>query len=101
MRNKGLLGPGKILLRHPVTQTEFLNFQIPYWDNLKRMAIKAQKEFDHMKSIGWDIAITPEGPVIIEANQNWGTVGLQATNGGLLTDKNRRLFRQYGIAFHG
>ena len=71
MRKKGLLSPGKIFLRHPVSQTEFLNFPIPYWDDLKRMAIKAQKEFYHMKSIGWDIAITPKGPVIIEANQNW------------------------------
>ena len=101
MRKKGSLGPGKIFLRHPVSQTEFLNFPIPYWGDLKRMVIKAQKEFHHLKSIGWDIAITPKGPVIIEANQNWGTVGLQATIGGLLTEKNRRLFGQYGIAFHG
>jgi hypothetical protein len=101
MRNKDLLNPGKIFFKHPISQTEFLNFQIPYWNDLKKIAIKAQKEFHHMKSIGWDIAVTPEGPVIIEANQHWGTVGLQATNGGLLTEKNRRLFEQYGISFHG
>lgn len=99
MRNKGLLSPGKIFLRHPVSQTKFLNFQLPYWDDLKKMVIKGQKEFNHMKSIGWDIAVTPEGPVIIEANQTWGTVGMQATNRGLLTEKNRRLFNQYGIFF--
>ncbi len=100
MRNNGSLGHGKIFLRHPVSQTEFLNFQIPCWSDLKKMVIKGQKEFHHLKSIGWDIAVTPKGPMIIEANQNWGTVGLQATNGGLLTEKNKRLFGQYGISFH-
>ena len=71
-RAKKLLRPGKILLRHPVTQSEFHNFQIPYWDDLKKISIKAQKIFHHIKSIGWDIAITPEGPVIIESNTIMG-----------------------------
>jgi hypothetical protein len=99
-RKKNLLSPGKIFFRHPISQTEFYNFQIPYWDDLKKIAIKAQKKFHLINSIGWDIAITHEGPVILEANQYWGTVGLQATNGGLMTEKNRRLFEQYGISFH-
>jgi hypothetical protein len=100
LREKNLLRPGKILLRHPVTQTEFIGFQIPYWEEIKKITIKAQKIFHHIKSVGWDIAITPEGPVIIEANQNWGTIGFQAANGGLLTAKNRELFAQYGISFY-
>jgi hypothetical protein len=100
MRLKILLLPGKTLLKHPVTKTEFLNLQIPYWNELKKISIKAQKVFNHIKSIGWDFAITPKGPVIIEGNQSWGTIGLQAANGGLLTAKNKNLFAQYGISFY-
>jgi len=100
LRAKNLLQPGKILLRHPITQTEFHHFQLPYWDELKKIAIKAQKIFHHIKSIGWDIAITQEGPVIIESNPDWGTIGFQAANGGLLTAENRKLFNQYGISFY-
>jgi hypothetical protein len=100
MKKKELLSPGKILLRHPITQTEFHNFQIPFWSELREVAIKAQRVFYQLKSIGWDIAITDKGPVIIEGNQNWGTIGMQAANGGLLTADNTRLFAQYGMSFH-
>jgi hypothetical protein len=91
---------GKIFKRHPLTQTEFLNFQLPFWPDLKEIASKAQAVFYHVKSVGWDIAITPGGPVIIEGNQNWGTNGIQAANGGLLTPRNKALFAQYGISFY-
>ena len=95
-----MLDPGKILLRHPVTLAEFWKFQIPYWNDVKEIAVKAQKVFHHMKSIGWDIAITHKGPIIIEGNQNWGTASMQAANGGLLTAKTRSLFEQHGIYFN-
>jgi hypothetical protein len=100
MKKRGLLRPGKVLLKHPVTKIEFHGYQLPHWEKLKEIAINAQKAFCHLKSIGWDIAITDEGPVIIEGNQNWGTTGLQTANGGLLTVKNIRLFSQYGISFY-
>ena len=100
LRAKKLLRPGRILLRHPVTQTEFHNFQIPHWDELKKVAMAAQKAFYHIKSIGWDVAVGSVGSVIIEGNTHWGTVGIQAVNGGLLTDRNKKLFAQYGISFY-
>lgn len=100
MKKNGLLKPGRILFKHPVTNTKFYNFQIPFWDELKKVTVKAQKTFHHIKSIGWDIAITPNGPTIIEGNPSWGTIGIQATNDGLLTDKNKKLFAQYGISFY-
>ena len=100
MKKRKLIHPGKILLKHPVTNTEFFNFKIPFWEELKDMTIKAQKIFKHIKSIGWDIAIGTYGPIIIEGNQTWGTTGMQAANGGLLSKKNRILLRNYGITFY-
>jgi len=101
LRDEGFLPQkfGTITMHHPVTKTIFKDFQIPYWEDLKKIVIKAQKAFHHLKSIGWDIAITPEGPVIIEGNQEWGTAGIQAANGGLLTPPNRLLFKNYGLRF--
>jgi hypothetical protein len=97
---KKLLSEGKIITSSPVTNKNFYNFQIPYWLELKEITINAQKVFHHIKSIGWDIAISSTGPVIIEGNTSWGTTGIQAANGGLLTDKNRKLLAQYGITFY-
>jgi hypothetical protein len=100
MKKMNLVKPGRIFESHPITKTEFNNFQIPYWDETLEMILKAQKVFHHIKSIGWDIAIRSEGPVIIEGNHLWGTAGIQAANGGLLTEKNRKLLLQYGISFY-
>jgi hypothetical protein len=92
---------GRVFEQHPLTRTPFLGFQIPFWEELKAVAARAQMVFHHVKSVGWDIAITPTGPVIIEGNQDWGTNGIQAANGGLLTAKNVALYAQYGIRFYG
>jgi len=100
MRKRKLVEPGRIFDRHPITKTKFYNIQIPYWNEIKKITVKAQKIFDHSKSIGWDIAISSEGPVIIEGNLSWGTAGFQAVNAGFLTKKNRKLFLQYGISFY-
>jgi hypothetical protein len=103
LKKEGFLKPsyGTTVTKHPVTHTEFHDFQIPYWDELKIIATKAQKIFHQLKSIGWDFAITSDGPLIIEGNQQWGTAGIQAANGGLLTPKSRALFAQYGLHFYG
>jgi hypothetical protein len=99
LRAKKPLQSGRILLKHPVTQTEFLNFQIPCWDELREITINAQKVFYQIKSVAWDVAVASKGPVIMEGNTRWGTTGFQAANGGLMSDRNRKLFAQYGISF--
>ena len=34
-------------------------------------------------SLGWDIVITPQGPLVLEANANWGADIMQMGWGGL------------------
>jgi len=94
---------GRTIVRvtdHPLTGVPLEGFRVPYWTELKEAVTKAQKVFSELKAIGWDLAVTPGGPVIIEGNIEWGTAGIQATNGGLLTAENRALFSQYGLTFH-
>ncbi len=88
------------LKAHPLTGTVFEDLRVPHWTEVKEMAAKAQKVFAELKAIGWDLAVRPTGPVMIEGNIEWGTTGIQATNGGLLTPRNRSLFAQYGLTFH-
>jgi len=88
---------GTTATKHPVTHTEFHHFQIPYWGEVINLASRVQRVFHHLKVIGWDFAISTDGPLVIEGNVEWGTAGLQAANGGLLSERNKKLFSQYGL----
>jgi hypothetical protein len=53
---------------HPVTGVAFKGFQIPFWVETIEMMKKAVPEASYISNIGWDVAITNSGPVIVEAN---------------------------------
>lgn len=55
---------------HPVTGERFDTIRIPHWDDFRRVARDAHGLFPEFGLVGWDIAITPEGPVIVEFNDN-------------------------------
>lgn len=46
--------------------------RVPMWDEACALVRTAAPHFLPLRTLGWDIAITPEGPVIIEANAHWG-----------------------------
>ncbi len=56
---------------HPVSRMPIKGFKIPFWKETLQMAVDAALFDTSNRSIGWDIAITPEGPELIEGNHNW------------------------------
>lgn len=62
----------KIITHHPVTGTQIQGVKIPLWKQTCELAIHASSEMKHLRSVGWDIGITPHGPRIIEGNSAWG-----------------------------
>ncbi|MDD7347116.1 MAG: sugar-transfer associated ATP-grasp domain-containing protein [Clostridiales bacterium] len=56
---------------HPYTHKSLENIKIPYFQEAKDMILKAATVVPEMRFIGWDVAITPKGPLIIEGN-NYG-----------------------------
>lgn len=68
---------------HPLTQVEFEGLKIPYWNSVIDMVFNAHEKISDVKSIGWDVAITENGPLLIEGNDNWEIIGPQDTHGGL------------------
>jgi hypothetical protein len=56
---------------HPVTGIRIKGFTIPYWSVITELVKQAAKRADRNRSIGWDIAITSDGPELIEGNHNW------------------------------
>ncbi len=56
---------------HPTTGLRFRDFTLPYWTELLALAQRGAQLFLPSHTLGWDIAITPTGPVVVEANRWW------------------------------
>ncbi len=55
--------------KHPISGVSFLGFEIPFFPQCVQLVEQAALEVPQMGYIGWDVAITEEGPLLIEANQ--------------------------------
>lgn len=54
---------------HPDTHLPFAGFRIPFYQEAADLVLRAHREeCAPMFAIGWDIAITEEGPILVEAN---------------------------------
>lgn len=62
---------------HPLTGLDLVGFRVPHWEACKNLAIEAARLTPENKSVGWDIAVTNAGPVLIEGNHDWGHESLQ------------------------
>ncbi len=58
--------------RHPATGAAFGEFVLPHWGEFVEVVNRAAERFLPVRAIGWDVAITPAGPVIVEGNIWWG-----------------------------
>ena len=56
---------------HPVTGVPIDGFILPFWKETVDMIRHAAILYRGNQSVGWDIAITDEGPLLIEGNHNW------------------------------
>ena len=57
---------------HPTTGVAFDGFQIPCFREAKELVLQAALESDKILVVGWDVAISDQGPVIIEGNRRPG-----------------------------
>jgi hypothetical protein len=58
---------GNIYFAHPNTKVLFLGFRIPFFEEVKKLAIEAAERMPQAL-IGWDIGIEREGPILMEGN---------------------------------
>lgn len=53
---------------HPRTGVKIQGFQIPFWKEAKELCLEAAQVVPQMRYVGWDVAITKNGPVFVEGN---------------------------------
>jgi hypothetical protein len=54
--------------RHPVTGVAITGRDVPCWDAVAALAERAHRVTRDRVLVGWDIAITPAGPLLLEGN---------------------------------
>ena len=81
----------EVLLSHPLTGLVFKDFQIPFFQQVKQLAIDAAKLLPLARVVGWDICITPDGPVLLEGNYYNGLYRFELGQNGL---RKNHVFRE-------
>ncbi len=59
---------GRSYQSHPDTQITFDGYPLPHWQAALELAEKAAKKIPSVRFVGWDIALTPQGPKLVEGN---------------------------------
>jgi hypothetical protein len=75
---------------HPETGAPFPGTRIPCWPEVRLLMDRAAKAFVGLPALGWDVAITPDGPVLVEANWHFfARFAERVTNRGWAADYRR------------
>ncbi|MDD6184508.1 MAG: sugar-transfer associated ATP-grasp domain-containing protein [Bacteroidales bacterium] len=74
---------GTVVTQHPDNGLVFEGFEIPCFQEAVNIAKELHSRLYRIHSIGWDVAITENGPVFIEGNSLWEISLIQAAHGGL------------------
>lgn len=77
---------GDRLRAHPDTGKKIAGKRLPYWENVKELAVDTHGKLDHTHFVGWDITLSANGPIIIEPNAAFGASSAEYPDGIPLTD---------------
>lgn len=70
-------GEDRIHAIHPISGVPIVGFQVPQFNEAIELVNKAAGTIPEVPYVGWDIAISDKGPVIIEGNYNTGVFQLK------------------------
>ena len=84
--------------RHPDTGVVFEGYPLPFWPEVRALTVAAAEAAWPLRTLCWDVAITPEGPILVEANDHWSVNMLQTAWGGMGdTPIGRAARRRHGL----
>lgn len=82
---------------HPDNGAPIEGVQVPYWGEVVDTVLHAARVLSFMEYIGWDVIVTPQGPVVLEANINSGMNVLQVHQPLLKDPRARAYFVKRGV----
>lgn len=89
------------LSTHPLTGQKIRGFIVPYWKETLCLVEQMSRKVPMFKTIGWDIAISQTGPILVEFNREWMTDTFQIPyNQGRLEDLLPYMDKRYLYPVH-
>jgi len=82
---------------HPDTGARIEDAVVPFWDEIYDLVMHAAKVLSFMEYVGWDIVVTPKGPVVLEANINTGLNVLQSHAPLMADPRVRAYYNERGV----
>ena len=76
---------GNIFENHPISNTKIVGFKIPMYEDVVKLISEVGKVNDKVRYIGWDVAISKDGPVLIEGNPFSGIFQVKPSISGIKT----------------
>ena len=61
---------GHVHITHPDSGFVIADFQLPMMDQVRAFVDQAARVVPQVQYVGWDVVVTPDGPVLVEGN--WG-----------------------------
>lgn len=100
VRKPAINKDNEIFTVHPISHTPIIGFQVAGYDAAVQFVLNASELVPYMGYLGWDIAFSEKGPLIIEANM-YPSYDLIQT--AMIADGSKRGIRECyeSIAFKG
>ena len=87
---------GRRVERHPDTGSRCTGITLPFWHESIELVRRAHAvAFPRFLFLGWDIALTRDGPILLETNSGWGAIFHQMLDGPLGHTAFSRVVSQY------
>jgi Sugar-transfer associated ATP-grasp len=93
---RAALPSGTAVANHPDSGVPIIGVVLPCWHESIDLVLRAHATaFSRFAFLGWDIALTVKGPLLLETNSGWGAIGHQMLEGPLGQTSFSRLLCSY------
>ena len=86
--------------RHPQSNLPLIGFQIPRWEEAKKLARELALIVPDCRYVGWDLALTDDGWLVIEGNCYGQFVGWQLTLQQGFREELTALLKELGLEYN-
>jgi hypothetical protein len=81
----------EVLEHNPATGQRLVGFRLPHFEKLKTVVLEGAALIPGIRIQGWDVALGPDGPIVVEVNNGSGYTAPQLASGrGFLTPEFER-----------